>query len=41
MIPVRASRYDMEERPSSDDDDDKDDDDNDDVNDDVENDNAL
>jgi hypothetical protein len=29
MIPVRASRYDMEEGPSSDDDDDKDDDNND------------
>jgi hypothetical protein len=40
MIPVPASRYDMEEGPSSDGDDDKDDDDNDDVNDDVENDNA-
>ena len=40
MIPVRAERYDMEEGPSSDDDDDKDDDDNDDVNDDVKNDNA-
>ncbi len=38
MIPVRASRYDMEEGPSSNDDDDKDDDDNDDVNDDVKND---
>jgi hypothetical protein len=41
MIPVRAERYDMEEGPSSDDDDDEDDDDNDDVNDDVKNDNAY
>jgi hypothetical protein len=40
MIPVRAERYDMEEGPSSDDDNDKDDDDNDDVNNDVKNDNA-
>jgi hypothetical protein len=40
MIPVRASQYDMEEGPSSDDDDDKDDDDNGDVNDDVKNDNV-
>ncbi len=40
MIPVRASWYDMEEGPSSDDDDDKDDNDNDDVNDDVKNDKA-
>ena len=40
MIPVRAERYNMEEGPSSDDDDDKDDEDNDDVNDDVKNDNA-
>ena len=40
MIPVRAERYDMEEGPSSDDDDNEDDDDNDDVNDDVKNDNA-
>jgi hypothetical protein len=40
MIPVCASQYDMEEGPSSDDNDDKDDDDNDDVKDDVKNDNA-
>ncbi len=40
MIPVRAERYNMEEGPSSDNDDDKDDEDNDDVNDDVKNDNA-
>ncbi len=40
MIPVRASQYDMEEGPSSNDDDDKDDNDNDDVNDDVKTDNA-
>ncbi len=40
MIPVCAERYDMEEGPSSDDDDNKDDDDNDDVNNDVKNDNA-
>jgi hypothetical protein len=40
MISVRAERYDMEEGPSSDDDEDKDDNDNDDVNDDIKNDNA-
>ena len=40
MIPVRASRYDMEEGPSSDDDDDKDDDNNDDIKDNVKNDKA-
>ena len=40
MIPIRTHRYDMEEGPSSDDDDNEDDDDNDDVNDDVKNDNA-
>ena len=34
MIPVRADRYDMEEGPSSHDDEDKEDEDNDDVNDD-------
>ena len=40
MIPVRAEQYNMEEGPSSDDDDNEDDDDNDDVNDNVKNDNA-
>ena len=39
MIPVRAERDDMEEGPTSDDDDNKDDDDNDDVNNDVNNEN--
>ena len=39
MIPVRAERDDMEEGPSSDDDDNEDDDDNDDVNNDVNNEN--
>jgi hypothetical protein len=40
MIPVRASRYNMEEGPSSDDDKDNEDEDNDDVNDNVDNDKA-
>ena len=39
MIPVRAERDDMEEGPTSDDDDNEDDDDNDDVNNDVKNEN--
>ena len=39
MIPVRAERDDMEEGPTSDDDDNEDDDDNDDVNNDVNNEN--
>ncbi len=40
MIPVRASRYDMEEGLISDNDDDKDDDNNDNINKDVKNDKA-
>ncbi len=39
MIPARAERDDMEEGPTSDDDDNEDDDDNDDVNNDVKNEN--